>query len=101
MPSFHVAGVPIQFSFQPYRTQLALMHTVICAARQPKNAVIESPTGPGKSLALLCSALALQQYLIDNDSNNTPEPHLTPTQPLNAQPNSKNPKNPPPFSLNP
>ncbi|XP_059295331.1 uncharacterized protein LOC132048642 [Lycium ferocissimum] len=57
----HIGGIPVEF---PY--QLAYMNRVIVtldrAHREGKsNALLESPTGTGKSLSLLCSALAWQQ----------------------------------------
>ncbi|KAI0558813.1 DNA repair helicase (rad3) [Gracilaria domingensis] len=63
MPSFHVAGVPVLFPYEPYRAQLAVMHTAVSAVKDGKHAVIESPTGTGKTLALLCSSLAVQKYI--------------------------------------
>ncbi|CAN8061699.1 unnamed protein product [Agarophyton chilense] len=58
----HVVGVPVHFPFVPYRAQNALMHAVVTAVRERKHALIESPTGTGKSLALLCSSLAVQEH---------------------------------------
>ncbi|XP_059295745.1 uncharacterized protein LOC132049096 [Lycium ferocissimum] len=62
----HIGGIPVEFPYQPYGTQLAYMNRVIVtldrAHREGKsNALLESPTGTGKSLSLLCSALAWQQ----------------------------------------
>lgn len=56
------AGVPVCFPYVPYRAQNALMHAVVTVATQKGHALIESATGTGKSLALLCSALAWQEH---------------------------------------
>eukprot|EP00178_Gracilaria_changii_P010121 TRINITY_DN294_c0_g1_i1.p1 TRINITY_DN294_c0_g1~~TRINITY_DN294_c0_g1_i1.p1 ORF type:complete len:883 (+),score=107.32 TRINITY_DN294_c0_g1_i1:6834-9482(+) len=61
-PKLHVAGVPVDFPYVPYRAQNALMHAVVTAAKGRKHALVESPTGTGKSLALLCSSLAVQKH---------------------------------------
>ncbi|KAJ1976120.1 hypothetical protein H4R34_004093 [Dimargaris verticillata] len=55
--TFPIAGVPVRFPFQPYPAQLAMMAKIITALNRRENALLESPTGSGKSLALLCSAL--------------------------------------------
>lgn len=64
---FQVGGVPVEFPYKPYGTQLAFMGRVIAtldrARRQGQShALLESPTGTGKSLSLLCSALAWQRH---------------------------------------
>lgn len=43
---------------------MSLLHQIIQALNHNHNALLESPTGSGKSLALLCSVLAwqTQQY---------------------------------------
>ncbi|KAJ1971713.1 hypothetical protein H4R35_005102 [Dimargaris xerosporica] len=55
--TFPIAGVPVRFPFPPYPAQLAMMAKIITALNRQENALLESPTGSGKSLALLCSAL--------------------------------------------
>lgn len=67
--NLHVAGVPLSFPHTPYRAQVALMHAVVTAVKNRDNALVESPTGTGKSLALLCSSLAVQQHLAKQDEN--------------------------------
>jgi fanconi anemia group J protein len=57
----HIAGVKLHFPFQPYPSQLAFMSKAILAFRNSTNALLESPTGSGKSLALLCAAIAWQE----------------------------------------
>ncbi|XP_051139026.1 uncharacterized protein LOC127256855 [Andrographis paniculata] len=64
--TIHIGGVPVEFPYQPYGTQLAFMNRVIStldrAQRETRcHALLESPTGTGKSLSLLCSTLAWQQ----------------------------------------
>lgn len=56
----------MEFPYQPYGTQLAFMNRVISTLDRSQkdghcHALLESPTGTGKSLSLLCSALAWQQ----------------------------------------
>ncbi|CAN6205115.1 unnamed protein product [Urochloa humidicola] len=64
---YQVGGVPVEFPYKPYGPQLAFMSRVIStldrARRQGRShALLESPTGTGKSLSLLCSALAWQRH---------------------------------------
>ncbi|CDW54284.1 Fanconi anemia group J protein [Trichuris trichiura] len=58
---YTVQGIKVNMPFQPYPSQLAMMNKVLEALKMRKNCLIESPTGSGKSLALLCAALAWQQ----------------------------------------
>ncbi|KAF3324872.1 Fanconi anemia group J protein [Carex littledalei] len=65
--TYQIGGVPVEFPYKPYGSQLAFMGRVIAtldrARRQGHcHALLESPTGTGKSLSLLCSALAWQQH---------------------------------------
>ncbi|CAE6433929.1 unnamed protein product [Rhizoctonia solani] len=51
------------FPFQPYGIQLELMKNLYAALEDRRVAVLESPTGTGKSLSLLCGAMT---WLRDN-----------------------------------
>jgi len=54
-----MCGVEVRFPLPtPYRSQIAVMSNVVRAATKGAHALIESPTGSGKSLALLCAGLA-------------------------------------------
>lgn len=68
----HMAGVPIHFPHTPYRAQNALMYSVVTAIKKHQHALVESPTGTGKSLALLCSSLASQKFLEKERDEATP-----------------------------
>ncbi|KAK3427328.1 hypothetical protein EUGRSUZ_F03572 [Eucalyptus grandis] len=62
----HIGGVPVEFPYRPYGTQLAFMGRVVSTLDRALrdghcHALLESPTGTGKSLSLLCSTLAWQQ----------------------------------------
>ncbi|XP_011502066.1 PREDICTED: regulator of telomere elongation helicase 1 homolog [Ceratosolen solmsi marchali] len=51
-------GVAIKFPFKPYQVQVDYMTKVIECLQNGQNGVLESPTGTGKTLSLLCSSLA-------------------------------------------
>ncbi|XP_052202294.1 uncharacterized protein LOC127808030 isoform X2 [Diospyros lotus] len=62
----HIGGIAVEFPYQPYGSQLAFMAKVISTLDRAlrdghSHALLESPTGTGKSLSLLCSVLAWQQ----------------------------------------
>ncbi|CAI9115235.1 OLC1v1016082C1 [Oldenlandia corymbosa var. corymbosa] len=65
----HIGGLQVEFPYsQPYGTQLAYMNRVISTLDRAQreghcHALLESPTGTGKSLSLLCSTLAWQQNI--------------------------------------
>lgn len=53
-----VNRLTVDFPYDPYPSQLRYMSNVIDALRNGSNALLESPTGTGKTLCLLCAALA-------------------------------------------
>ena len=57
-----MGGVPIRFpkDLDPFPAQLALMSKVTASLKRSQNALLGSPTGTGKTLALLASTLAWQ-----------------------------------------
>ncbi|XP_021745170.1 Fanconi anemia group J protein homolog isoform X2 [Chenopodium quinoa] len=64
---YHIGGIPVEFPYKPYGSQLAFMGRVISTLDRAQkeghcHALLESPTGTGKSLSLLCSALAWQLH---------------------------------------
>ncbi|XP_026761253.2 regulator of telomere elongation helicase 1 homolog [Galleria mellonella] len=58
MPEVMIAGIPVNFPFEPYEVQKTYMEKVIESLQNNTNALLESPTGTGKTLSLLCSSLA-------------------------------------------
>ncbi|AAF80633.1 F2D10.24 [Arabidopsis thaliana] len=63
---YQIGGLQVEFPYQPYGTQLAFMSRVISTLDRAQrdghsHALLESPTGTGKSLSLLCSVLAWQK----------------------------------------
>ncbi|CAK0800917.1 unnamed protein product [Prorocentrum cordatum] len=57
MPVYELGGVPVEFPYEAYECQLAYMRAVIQALDAGQNALLESPTGTGKTLCLLCASL--------------------------------------------
>ena len=57
MPIYDLAGVAVDFPFEAYAVQLVYMEKVMLALEHGANALLESPTGTGKTLSLLCAAL--------------------------------------------
>lgn len=60
---YTIGGVKINFPCKAYPSQLAMMNSIVRGLNSKQHCLLESPTGSGKSLALLCSALAWQRSL--------------------------------------
>lgn len=58
MPTNYIDGIPVEFPHTPYPCQITFMESVLKALKNRENALLESPTGTGKTLSLLCAALA-------------------------------------------
>lgn len=56
-----LGGLDISFPYVPYGIQKAMLAKIAVALTNKEHALIESPTGTGKSLSLLCSTLAWRQ----------------------------------------
>ncbi|XP_052802476.1 Fanconi anemia group J protein homolog isoform X2 [Mya arenaria] len=60
-----ISGVKVVFPCKPYPSQFGMMDKVIKGLERKQNSLLESPTGSGKSLALLCAALAWQNAMYE------------------------------------
>ncbi|KAH8555341.1 helicase C-terminal domain-containing protein [Umbelopsis sp. PMI_123] len=61
MPEYNLRGITVHFPHEAYNVQKTFMESVIQALHERSNALLESPTGTGKTLTLLCAALAWRQ----------------------------------------
>ena len=52
MVKLEICGLPVEFPFQPYDSQLIYMEKVISSLLGKQNAILESPTGTGKVWSL-------------------------------------------------
>lgn len=58
MSKVTISGIEVDFPFDPYEEQVKYMTKVIECLQDKKFGVLESPTGTGKTLSLLCSTLS-------------------------------------------
>ncbi|XP_039591030.1 regulator of telomere elongation helicase 1 isoform X2 [Polypterus senegalus] len=68
MPLIDVRGVSVNFPFTPYKCQEDYMSKVMECLQKEVNGILESPTGTGKTLCLLCSTLAWREHFKDSIS---------------------------------
>ena len=59
---YTIEEVEVEFPFEAYPCQLQFMEAVIRALKGLSHAILESPTGTGKTLCLLCATLAYQRW---------------------------------------
>ena len=64
MPLYNLRGVNINFPFEAYECQKEFMEKVLICLQNESNGLLESPTGTGKTLCLLCSVLAWRETAI-------------------------------------
>ncbi|OQS55301.1 DNA repair helicase [Ecytonucleospora hepatopenaei] len=63
MPIVKINGYTIKLPFNPYEAQIKSMETLLNSFDTGNASLIESPTGTGKSLAILCAALGYLETL--------------------------------------
>ncbi|GFP88878.1 regulator of telomere elongation helicase 1 [Phtheirospermum japonicum] len=63
MPTYKIRGIDVDFPYEAYDCQLVYMEKVIQSLQNKCNALLESPTGTGKTLCLLCATLAWRKSL--------------------------------------
>ena len=59
--NYKIAAYDVDFPHKAYGVQLGFMDKVLKALDSKANALLEAPTGSGKTLSLLCAALAWQR----------------------------------------
>ncbi|VDL58550.1 unnamed protein product [Hymenolepis diminuta] len=57
-----IQGIPIHFPYKPYGCQLSMLNRVVSALNNKQGCLLESPTGTGKTLALLCASLGWLEH---------------------------------------
>ena len=62
-----MSGYELFFPFSPYDVQSDYMQKVLTAIKNGENALLESPTGTGKTLCLLTAAIAALKQERDKD----------------------------------
>ncbi|KAM0675188.1 hypothetical protein GVAV_001531 [Gurleya vavrai] len=65
MPTLKINSISIDLPFKPYPAQLITMSKIISALLNKQSALIESPTGTGKTFSILCSLLAYKKATND------------------------------------
>jgi regulator of telomere elongation helicase 1 len=53
-----VAGIKVKMPFKPYEAQVRTMEVILRCLENRESGLVESPTGTGKSLSILCACLA-------------------------------------------
>lgn len=72
--NYQVAAYDVEFPHKAYGVQLVFMEKVLKALDGAANALLEAPTGSGKTLSLLCAALAWQRKKRDEANSLKEEP---------------------------
>ena len=64
MPTYTLHGVDVDFPHEAYACQIEYMSRVVAALQSRQHALLESPTGTGKTLCLLCATLGWRAWLV-------------------------------------
>ena len=64
-----ILGIEVYFPYEPYENQILYMKKVIEVLQRKGMAGLESPTGTGKTLCLLCASLAYLKHLREELKN--------------------------------
>ena len=76
MPTIQIRGIPVEFPHSPYQCQITYMTKVVECLETRKYALLESPTGTGKTLCLLCAAIAWRNAYIKKFRSRMPVPEV-------------------------
>ena len=66
MPRLRINGIEVDLPHQPYPSQLVTISKLLSSFENGASALIESPTGTGKSLSIICSVLAFNAHVRNN-----------------------------------
>ncbi|KAI5181790.1 hypothetical protein NEOKW01_1948 [Nematocida sp. AWRm80] len=58
MHSMNIKGLDITMPFPPYEAQIQSIEAILSCLQNKESGMIESPTGTGKTLSILCTAIA-------------------------------------------
>lgn len=58
-----INGIPIEMPYEPYAPQLVTISKLLSCFQNNTSALIESPTGTGKSLSIICSVLGYNNFI--------------------------------------
>ena len=67
-----IENIEVYFPFIPYTNQITYMTSVIHSLNTRQYSALESPTGTGKSLCLLCACFAWGVHYQKNNKNRMP-----------------------------
>ncbi|CAK9290208.1 unnamed protein product [Gordionus sp. m RMFG-2023] len=93
MPEIVVNKISIDFPYTPYECQIEYMKKVIQCLENRQNGLLESPTGTGKTLCLLCASLGwLQHHKAKISTSVSPNPQKDMLGTIDTNPNISFPK---------